>query len=133
FLHSSADFKTVTFITKSEDHEACSGNSCGLLATNTDNSIKTGLITIKSGLHLLVTGTMTVGNLVTLDGSFEMTFSENPFFLQVTATASVSLTGIGTIGSVAGALRIDGDGLALYASIAALGNFGDQIGLHFGG
>jgi hypothetical protein len=65
----------VTFITRAEAHQTCSGEQCGLLATNTDGSIKTGAITIHSGLRLLLTGHMTVASLVTIQGTFTFTFS----------------------------------------------------------
>jgi len=110
--------KTVTFLTKADAGDACSGNACGLLATNTDNSIKTGLVTIAPGLLLIVDGTITIGGIVTLDGSFTMQFNTSPFFLQITGTANIGLQGIGSLASVAVALQIDGDGLALYANIS---------------
>ena len=137
FLLTSADASTVTFITKGEDGEACTGDECGLLATNPDGSLKTGTVTIHNGIRLLLDGHMTIANLVTIDGAFTFTFSEDPFVIQVTAVASIGLQGLGTLGSggiqFQGAFRIDSDGISLFVSIGAgaFGDFGGNIGLGF--
>ena len=46
----------VVHIPKGEAGDPCSGDQCGLLATNPDGSLKTGTVTIHNGLRLLLDG-----------------------------------------------------------------------------
>ena len=137
FLNTTADANTITFMTRAEAGQSCSADTCALLATNPDGSLKTGTVTIHNGLRLLLDGHMTIANIVEVDGAFTFTFSANPFVIQVTAVASLQLHGLGTLGGggiqFQGAFRIDSDGLAFITTISAgaMGNFGSGVGLGF--
>ena len=126
---------TVTFLTNEDvNPTGCADdngvNDCYQVVTQ-NNTIQTGTVAITPGLYLLLSGELTIANLVDIQGTFTFTFDPNPFVIQVTADATIGLQGFGTLGAFSGAFRIDSDGLELAATISVNADFGEALGLQF--
>src|SRR5262249_49228790 len=137
FVGTTQDFTITTFLTNKDacaldsSDAACSGDP-GQLAIDPDShEVRTGHVLIHNGLFLYLGGDLKIaGGLVDIKGEFTFSFSENPFFIEATSDATITLLGIGGL-HFDGGFRIDQNGLAFYADIDVGANFGHDIGLSF--
>src|SRR5262249_25010745 len=87
---------------------------------------------LPQGLHLLIQGHFEIAHIIDLEGRFELTFSTNPFVIEVLVDATMHLGPLGGL-DVSGGFRIDRDGLVARISVSldAGGEFGRSVGLSF--
>jgi hypothetical protein len=131
------DFQTITFLTCAERPTAanCSVGGNKYQLAQDSNGFIVDAITIRNGLRMLVEGQLTIANLLELQGVFTFEFERNPLVMKLGADASVGIRGLGSFARTTFALRIDTDGVAVYASmgIGGMGGFGGPLGLNFSG
>ncbi|MFL2871082.1 MAG: calcium-binding protein, partial [Pirellulaceae bacterium] len=100
----------------------------GKFERNPDGSFKVGTATINPGLKFMLAGKLVFADTLELSGKFTMEIS--PEKLEVTVDAVLKLDPLGEL-NASGGLRIDQQGLTLYASLSVDVSFGEDIGISF--
>ena len=108
------------------------GNFAGFVHDANGNLVEQDqTLTVRSGFILSLSGTLVVGGIVNINGSFTIDISAAPDpHLQVTAIGLIVLNPIGSL-AFSGKFRIDGTGLKAYFLASRDASFGASVGLSF--
>ncbi len=85
-------------------------------------------MSIDPGVKLRLSGKLTLASVVVIEGKFTLDVTPNK--LEITMVARLSIAQIGGLDATGG-LRIDGNGIVLYANLSMNASFGGDIGLRF--